>query len=91
MTTLNLCLHEQSICAHDIQQYSGRPYILDSECFRLDVFLITSYSHFLVIRSTHFHQMSREMRQMSRIFFKRWLLFFCVADYFTFLPWNATK
>ena len=41
MTTLNLCLHEQSICAHDIQQYSGRPYILDSECFRLDVFLIT--------------------------------------------------
>ena len=38
-----------------------------------------------------FHQMSREMRQMSRIFFKWWLSIFCVADYFSFLPWNATR
>ena len=34
----------------------------------------------------HFHQMSREMRQVFRIFFKWCLIFFCVADYFTFLP-----
>ena len=43
----------------------------------------------------HFHQMSREMRQMSRIFilllFFFFIIFFFVADYFTFLPCNATK
>ena len=41
----------------------------------------------------HFHQMSRVPRNETDVphFFKWWLLFFCVADYFTFLPWNATK
>ena len=32
---------------------------------------------------------SREMRQMSRIFFKWYIIF--VADYFTFLPWKARQ
>ena len=41
----------------------------------------------------HFHQMSRVPRNETDVphFFKWWLLFCCVADYFTFLPWNATK
>ena len=38
----------------------------------------------------HFHQASREMRQMSRIF-RKWYYFVCVADYSRFLPWKATK
>ena len=37
--------------------------------------------------------MSRVPRNETDVphFLKWWLLFFCVADYFTFLPWNATK
>ena len=35
---------------------------------------------------------SREMRQICpAFFFKWWLLFVCVADCFTCLPWNSTK
>ena len=40
----------------------------------------------------HFHQMSRVPQNETDVphFFKM-VLFFCVADYFTLLPWNATK
>ena len=40
----------------------------------------------------HFHQMSRVPRETDiPHFFKNGIIIFCIADYFTFLPWNATK